>query len=358
MTTCTSGRMGFVLSASPEARMQGVCDGMTVRHAGRYCPSAIFLPVDWDLYRDASERMLDVLTTYSPLLEPQGLNRAYLDVTGSTSLFGEPRIIAGDIHRKIQEEIGIAPSIGISGNKLISSAVTTKCKPGKTSIVPPSREGEFLAPLDIRILPGIGEKIEKKLHVLGIHTIGELASISEATIVRQFGVVGSKLHKSAQGIDHTPVLALYPPNDISISHRFDLACGACEPELADHFILRMCEVLSNKLKNRNQRTGCVSLELEFESEMSCCHAYTPKTPTSSTDELHFISNRLFRDLASGAGITAISITAADLKSAQGVQLNLLDDSEQRWRLNSILQSIQSKFGERAVVKGSALTAAG
>lgn len=358
VVTRVYGGVEFVVSASPEAKLQGVYEGMAARHAGRYCPDAHFVAADWNEYKDASEKMLDVLTAYSPLIEPSGLDKAFLDVTGTSSLFGNARSIADNIHRKISEEIGIAPSIGIAQSKLIACAVTTKCKAGKTLVVLPGGEKEFIAQFDVRILPGVGEKLEKKFHTLGIYTVGELAAISERTIVRQFGSIGSNLHKLAHGIDHSLVKAIYPPDTISILHRFDLACDTCEPEFADAFITLLCEEISIKLQSRNQRVGNISLRIEFEDGRSSTGLYTSKSPISSFHEIRSIAIRLFRELVCDSGIISINIIGSDLKSTCGVQLNLLEDNERKQRLDSTIRNVRSRFGEKSIIEGSALMMAG
>ena len=354
VVTHRSGRGEFVVSASPEAKLQGVRAGITSRRAGRYCPDGIFLPVDWKLYKEASRKVLDILSYYSPLLEPQGLDRAYMDVTGCYALFESPRAIAREVRQKVMREVKVPISIGIAESKLAASAAASIVKAGEYLEVKPGAEKDVLAPLSVSFLPGVGEKIEKRLLALGILTIGELAAIPERMLARQLGVAGSRLHKLALGIDHSPVAALYPPEIIISEHTF----GEHPPilgEVLQAYLLRMSDELSGKLRDRNQKTGKVSLRLEFENGEVYSSSYIPKTPLSSIRELYVASKRLI-GFETEERIVSIKLALSDLRAAGGIQLSYLDDTERRARIEALLRSVRSRFGDHALVLGEALAA--
>ena len=351
--THRSGGGEFVVSASPEAKLQGVREGITSRRAGRYCPDGVFLPVDWKLYKEASRKVLDILSYYSPLLEPHGLDRAYMDVTGCFALFESSRSIAREVRQKVVQAIKVPISIGIAENKLAASAAASIVKAGECLEVKPGTEKDLLASLSVSYLPGVGEKIEKRLLALGIFTIGELAAIPERMLARQLGIVGSRLHKLALGIDHSPVTVLYPPEIIISEHTFGERPG--EPEVIQVYFLRMSDELSGKLRDGNQKAGKVSLRIEFESGEVYSSSYVPKIPVSSIREIYVASKRLI-GFETEERIVSIKLALSDLRAADGIQLSYLDDTERRARLDALLRNVRSKFGDRALVLGEALAA--
>lgn len=343
----------FVVSASLEAKLQGVREGMTARRAGRYCPDGIFLPADWKVYREASGMVFDILSNYSPLLEPQGLDRAYMDVTGCSALFGSLGSIVEEVQRRVKQEVGVPVSVGVARNKLASCAAASVVEVGGCLEVESGAEREFLAPLPVGCLPGVGPKIEKRLLTLGISAVGELASIPESVLIRQLGVIGGRLHRLALGIDHGPVAALYPPESIITEHTFDEE--PCEPEALRVYLLRMSDQLSAKLRNRNQKAGKISLRLEFENGEAAVCSYVPKTPVSSTHEIYITTKRILK--FEGMRVVSLRLTLSDLRSSGGIQLNFLEDTERRMRLELLLKNVRSRFGERALVFGEALMSA-
>ena len=368
IVTRRSGGTEVVVSASPEAKLDGVREGMTVRHAGRYCPSGIFLPADWGLYKEASENVLNTISDYSPLLEPHGLDRAYMDVTGCggqhrTSNIerrtsnGEHLRVAEEIRRKVRDEVGLTVSAGIAQNKLLAYAAASTCEAGEGSEIEPGGEREFLAPLPVSYLPGIGAKIEKRLLALGVVTIGELASIPSPMLFRQFGPVGSRLHRLAHGTDFSPVTALYPPEIIIIEHTFgDMYETPCEPEAVEPYLLRMSDRISAKLVERNRKAGMVSLRIGFDNGDSVSRSHVPKNAISSAHEIYSAATRILRTEMHGAAVVSIRLTLSDLRPVGGFQLDFLDDPERRMRIQALFGRIHARFGEKALIYGAALSA--
>ena len=350
---------------------------MTARHALRYCPTAVVIPADWDFYRETSEAVMDILSTYSPLLEPQSLDKAYMDVTGCSKLFGSPKRIALEIQRRVMDEIGVPVSVGIARNKLAACAASSACEPGGYMAVRPDTERDFIALLPVGSLNGVGTKIEKRLQVLGLRTAGELAAIPERLLVRQFGPLGSRLRTQSQGIDYTPVAALYPPSIIITEHTF--GCDdddPSEPEVVEAYLLRMCERLAMQLRKRDQQAGSLKLSLGYGS-MTESRFYAFKTPVSSAHGIYTGARRIYHQMVNpqtpppdplpqregdcsavpppseGGGqgegsVCGLKLTLSDLESGGGIQLSFIGDTERRRRLDSVLETIRSRFGDRAI----------
>jgi len=297
VVTRNSGGAEFVVSASREAAAQGARESMTARHAGRCCPDGIFVPASWDVYREASDAVMDILSKYSPLLEPQSLDRAYMDVTGCFSLFGSPESIASEVRRKVEKEVGVPISVGVARNKLVSGAASSAAGPSGCLEIEPGSEREFLSPFPVGRLWGIGPKIEKRLLNLGVTTVGELAAIPERLLIRQFGALGSRLRRLSLGIDHSRVMALYPPTTISTEHTFYCEEDEpCEPELVEAYLLRMCDRLAMKLRQKDKQAGMLTLRLEFERLPAVRRSYTPKSPVSSAHGIYTGARRIFRQM--------------------------------------------------------------
>ncbi len=397
LVTHKSGRGEFVVSASLECdgstslfsrRLDAVHVGksdvepshskdITARHALRYCPTAIVVPADWDFYRETSEAVMDILSAYSPRLEPDSLDKAYMDVTGCTKLFGSPKRIAQEVQRRVMDEIGVPVSIGIARNKLAACAASSACEPGGYMAVRPGTEAEFVSKLPVGSLNGVGPKIEKRLQVLGVRTTGDLAAIPERLLIRQFGALGSRLRTQSQGIDYAPVAALYPLPIIIIEHTFGYDdADPSEPGIVEAYLLWMCERLAMQMRKRDQQAGSLKLLLEYGSA-SESRFYAFKTPVSSAHDIYIGARRLWSAMArhrfdpggstpSGSppcqataqqsdvepshskAVCGLKLTLSDLESGSGIQLSLIGDAERRMRLDAVLETIRSRFGDRAI----------
>lgn len=201
------GNRGVVNTCSYEARKFGVRSAMPVSQARRLCPSAVYLESDYSYYSAASKQFHAILRDYTPVVEPAGADEAYLDVRGCEGLFGSPEEIARDIKRRINTEIGITGSVGVSANKLVSKVASDAGKPDGLVVVPAGHEAEFFAPRPIRELPMIGRKTAEVLQSLGVRTIGDLAALPVSALGSKFGPNhGAELHARALGIFDAPVL--------------------------------------------------------------------------------------------------------------------------------------------------------
>ncbi len=355
MVTHVSGKTAFVVSASPDAKLEGVREGMTSRHARRYCQSSVLLHADWGLYKEVSEKVLEILSKYTPLLEPQGLDRAYLDVTASRNLFGSPESIAREAGRRIMKGVGLPCAIGIASNKFVARAATERCSPGRILRVESGREGEFLSPLSISHLPGVGPKNEKRLLTLGVRTIGDLAAIPENMLVRQFGSQGSKLHNLAIGMDYSPVLPMYPPDIITAGQRFDFE-EPCEAQELDPYIIQLCDSAAMEIASRNRKAGMASVVIQLIDGTVHGDSCIPKSPIASSCEIYSAVSHLILPLMDGCGVESISIVLSDLSAMKGVQLSLLGDMQSSYILRDVFARLHSRFGPNSITYGSSMNA--
>ena len=206
---------GVVSAASYEARRFGVHSAMPIGRAARLCPHAAFLPVDMVKYAHVSRRIMEVLAEFTPLMEAISIDEAFLDVSASRALMGDGPTIAARIKARIREAVGLAASVGVASNKFVAKVASDLEKPDGLVVVAPGAEADFLAPLPIARLWGVGKVTAAELESIGVRTIGQLAVIPEAHLQARFGASGAGLRGLALGHDDRPVEAFAPPKSMA-----------------------------------------------------------------------------------------------------------------------------------------------
>src|SRR5580704_19645684 len=196
-----ANQRGVVSAASYEARKFGVHSAMPLRTAARLCPRAIFVDGHPARYREYSGRVFEVLNRFSPLVEMASIDEAYLDMTGTERLHGPPLRAAHALHETMKAETRLNCSIGIATARLVAKVVSDQAKPNGVMWIVPGAEAAFLAPLDVRKIPGVGKVTEKNLHALSIRKVGDLARLDEGFLAERFGKWGLALAGKARGLD-------------------------------------------------------------------------------------------------------------------------------------------------------------
>src|SRR4030088_3096776 len=192
---------GVVSAASYEARKFGVHSALPLRTAAKLCPQAIFVDGHPERYREYSEKVFKVLTTFSPQVEMASIDEAYLDMTGTARLHGPPLKAAHALHGRMKDKTLLNRSVGIGRSRLIAKVSSAQAKPNGVLWVVPGEEAKFLAPLDVREIPGVGKVMESNLHALGIKKVGDLARLEETELENRFGKWGLALSGKARGED-------------------------------------------------------------------------------------------------------------------------------------------------------------
>jgi len=211
---------GVVSTASYEARKYGIHSAMPLRRAYRLCPEAIFLPVDYDEYMRVSEKIKDILRSFTPLIENVGIDEAFLDIT---DIDMESEEVAKKIKERIKKEVGLTCSIGIGPNKLIAKIASDMKKPDGLTIISEEDIKGTIWPLPARKLWGVGPKTERRLNEMGILTIGDLASVPLESLTEDFGKsYGNYLYESSKGVDESPVITYWEPKSISRETTFQI----------------------------------------------------------------------------------------------------------------------------------------
>jgi DNA polymerase-4 len=342
---------GVVSAASYEARVFGVQSAMPLRTAARRCPDGVFLPGRPDRYRELSEQVMGIFASYTPLVEPISLDEAFLDVTASAAVFGDGETIARTIKKRVLEEVGLVVSVGVATNKLCAKVASDLRKPDSLVIVPPGGEAEFLAPLPIRRLWGVGPQLQAALADYGVTTIGQLAALPEATLHRRFGRHGDDLASRARGIDRGPVQTLHAPKSVGHEHTFGTDTrdrGRLEATLLD-----LAESVGTRLRRHGLAARALQLKLRYEGFETLTRQAPLPHPTREATPLYETAVALLRrTLVEGRAVRLVGLTAISLTDAQ--QLTLFDAPERTERLTHSIDVVRERFGERAITRARLL----
>ena len=225
------GKRSVVCAASYEARRFGVRSAMAATYAERLCPEAIFVPPDFPRYRAVSRATREIFSRHTDLIEPLSLDEAYLDVTENKTGLATATRVASSIRRKIREELNLTASAGVAPNKCLAKIASDWRKPNGLFVIQPAEVEDFLTPLPVGRIPGVGKVTEAKLARLGLQTVGEIRARSLEELEHSFGRYGKRLHELARGIDDSPVLPDRPTQSISAEDTFeeDVLLAETEP---------------------------------------------------------------------------------------------------------------------------------
>ncbi len=238
---------GVVSTASYEARVFGVRSAMPLRTAAALCPNAIFVPVNGGKYSAASKHVMEVLGRFSPLVEQLSIDEAFLDVTGTETLFGSGEDVARRLKEAVHAETQLTISVGVASNRLVAKIASDLKKPDGLVVVPPGTEREFLAPLPIERLWGVGGSTRKALADYDVRTIGDLAALPQDVLVRRFGKHGGDLALRAQGVGETVVGNHEGAKSVSQETTFDTDVG--EWERLEQTLLALSEGVARRLRD-------------------------------------------------------------------------------------------------------------
>ncbi|MGO9208944.1 MAG: DNA polymerase IV, partial [Terriglobales bacterium] len=257
---------GVVSAASYEARRFGVHSAMPLRTAARQCPHASFVDGHPERYREYSHKVYCVLGRFSPKVEMASIDEAYLDMTGTERLHGPPLRAAHALHAAIKGETRLNCSIGIATSRLVAKVSSDQAKPNGVLWVLPGEEACFLAPLDVRKIPGVGKVLEKSLHDLGIRKVGDLAALDESFLDERFGKWGLALAGKARGLDaggwfDSEIGENDQPKSISHEHTFNQDTASVEQ--LESTLARLSEMVCRRLREHGLYARTVQLKLRY-----------------------------------------------------------------------------------------------
>ena len=346
-----SGR-GVVSAASYEARVYGVRSAMPISKAARLCPHAAFLPVDMEKYRRVSTEIMAILDGFSPLVEPISVDEAFVDLTGTESLFGPPAAAMRAIKARIRAETGLTASAGLATNKFIAKVASDLEKPDGMVFVPAGREAAFLAPLPIGRLWGVGRVMADALSGLGIITIGQLQGMPRRVLVRRFGQHGVELHDLAFGRDDRSVEPYTAPKSMGAEETFESDCR--DPARLAAVLRGQAERVARELRADGLAAARLTLKLRFTDFHTITRAVTAE-PTQDGLELYRRAHTLLAREAVDQPVRLIGLSASGLGPAGAGQLSLLDPAAlRRERLARVVDGLAERFGDDVVRPASLL----
>jgi DNA polymerase-4 len=280
------GNRSVVCAASYEARTFGVRSAMPAVRAERLCPEAIFVPPDFTRYRAASTAAREIFQRHTDLIEPLSLDEAYLDVTeNKTNLLTATRV-AKTIREQIREELQLTASAGVAPNKFLAKIASDWRKPDGLFVIQPHEVQDFLLPLPVGRIPGVGQVTESRMKSAGIATVGDLYRLEFSDLENRFGSYGTRLYQLARGIDHNPVVANRVSKSISAEDTFQVDIPLAETEQQ---IRRLAEKVWRASRDNVRGAKTVVLKLKTKEFNSLTRSVTPSVPPSSFDELATIA---------------------------------------------------------------------
>ncbi len=346
-----TGDRGVVAAASYEARKFGVHSAMPIRTARRLCPTCIFVPVDGATYQRVSREVMAILRRFTPLVEPVSIDEAFLDVTASRALFGDGPTIARQIKDTIQGELRLTASVGVARTKLVAKIASDLRKPDGLVVVPPGDEAAFLAPLPISRLWGVGPQTAAVLRDFNVATIGDLAAMDRASLVRRLGKHGASLVDRAHGIDADPVDDPDRAKSISHEHTFDV--DTSDPEVLERTLLAMAEGVSGRLRAAGARAATVTVKVRDTAFRTVTRQRTLAEPTDLTEPIWRTALDLARPEMRGKRIRLLGVSASGMGEREQLGLFEADDPRQR-RATVAADELRRRFGPRAVTRARLL----
>jgi DNA polymerase-4 len=347
------GERGVVSAASYEARKFGVHSAMPLRTAAKMCPQAIFVDGHPERYREYSEKVFTVLQSFSPQVEMASVDEAYLDMTGTARLHGPPLKAAHSLHQRMKAETRLNCSVGIGSSRLIAKVSSAQAKPNGVLWIIPGEEPKFLAPLDVRAIPGVGKVMESNLHALGIKKVGDLARLEESELEERFGKWGLAVAGKARGEDaggwfDSEVGADTEAKSISHEHTFNE--DTADSAQIESTLMRLSEMVGRRLREANFHARTIQLKLRYSDFTTLTRAHTLPSPTQLDNEIFEQVRTLFhKNWKKGAHIRLLGVQASSF-TAEADQINLLESGRQRrWKdALAAADRLRDKFGESSV----------
>ena len=346
----TGGR-GVVLSASYAARAFGVRSAMPVGRAQRLCPHAVFVPPRHRIYAATSKEVMAIFGTVTPEVEPLALDEAFLDVAGALRRLGRPAAIAARIRAQVAQQQGITCSVGVAPSKFVAKIASARCKPDGVLVVPRAGVLDFLHPLPVAALWGVGERAGEALARLGLRTVGDIAHTPLDTLQRELGAAhGAHLAALAWGRDERRVTPRTPDKSIGAEETF--ARDIDDPDRIRRELLRLSGRTAQGLRAGGYVARTVSVKLRLASFKTLTRSRTLPYPTDIAREIYATACALYESsgLDQGARLRLVGVRASGLAPAASANAQLtLDDRPVGWReAERAVDQLARRFGASAV----------
>ncbi|MFI5832870.1 DNA polymerase IV [Micromonospora sp. NPDC051300] len=349
------GPRGVVSSASYEARRHGVRSAMPTARARALCPGAVYLPPDFAAYSEASRAVMAIFRDVTPLVEPLSLDEAFLDVAGARRLFGPPAAIAALIRRRVAEEQRLTCSVGVASSKFVAKLGSTRAKPNGLLVVPADGVLDFLHPLPVSALWGVGERSAEALRRLGLRTVRDLAEAPPGLLRRAVGEASAAhLHELAWGRDPRGVSPEHVEKSIGAETTFET--DVTDPGEIRRALLALADKAGARLRAAGQVGRTVSLKVRFADFRTISRARTLAVPTDTAREMFDTAWALWGVLAPTEPVRLVGVRMEGLAPAQETPRQLtLGEPERGWReAEAAADAAAARFGRSVIGPASLL----
>ncbi len=372
-----AGARGVVASCTYEARMYGVHSAMPSVRARQLCPDAIFLSGRHGRYAEVSAELQRILHDVTPMVEPIGLDEAFMDVEGAVRLLGPPEVIALGLRGRVHDELHLNCAVGIGRSKMIAKLASRAAKPRATRaglepgpgvyLVTPDEELSFLHGHDVEALWGVGPATAKRLHDLGVRTVGDLATLPLDTVTRRLGKAsGAHLAALARGEDPDPVRPDRPTK--SIGHEETFSQDLVDPHELERHVLRMSESVATMLRGASTTARTITVKVKFKDLSLQTRSHTLARAIATGSAIGQVAAALLAGIDPGEGIRLLGVSASGLTVGGVDQLSFdlgdgLDESsesalarEQSWHdVTAAVDAIRTRFGTSSVGSAAHVT---
>ncbi len=348
---------GVVLAASYEARKFGLRSGMGARTARRLCPQAIAVEARWEAYLEASRAVYDIFIDTAPTVEKISIDEAFLDVAGLDRISGSPERIAARLRRRVRDEVGLPITVGVATTKLLAKVASNEGKPDGLLVVPSGGELEFLHPLSVDKLWGVGPATARNLEPCGIRTIGDAARVSEQDLVAILGRAGGRrLHALAHNRDPRPVRTGRSRRSFGSQSARNFSTSS--PSAVEAVLTALVDRVTRRMRAKKRIGRTVILRMRFADFSRASRSRTLARPTADTRPILTAGRALLADARPtirDRGLTLVGITVTNLDGGGcGAQLELPVDGPAEAALDRALDEVRDRFGSTAVTRAALL----
>lgn len=345
-----ASRHSIILAKSGPAKKYGIQTGEPLFQAREKCPDLVVVPPDYGLYVEASRHFVDMLREFSPLVEQYSIDEAWVDMTGTQRLYGDPRLAAEKMRERIWTELGFTVNVGISTNKLLAKMAGDLEKPNKVHTLYPEEIPDKMWPLPVRDLFLVGAATEAKLKGLGIYTIGQLAKADVAVLRKRFGKHGETIWHFANGRNADMVLPEAAENK-GYGNAITTARDVTDRETGYRVLLSLCETVAMRMRKDGKSGSCVTIQLRTSDFNTFSHQLQLHGATNITTELFYAACRALDEAWDGqTPLRQMGVQVTKLAKEPYQQYDLFSDLtpvqfERKLRLDEAVDSLRDKFGE-------------
>lgn len=347
---------GVVLAASYEAKAHGVCTAMGGRQAALLCPDAVVVPPRMTAYARASDAVFAVFRDTTPLVEPLSVDEAFLDVAGLRRTAGEPVAIAARLRARVRDEVGLPITVGVARTKFLAKVASQEAKPDGLLLVPPGRELQFLHPLPVRRLWGVGARTEEKLRAHGIETVAQVAELNEATLASMIGsAMGRQLYCLARNIDRRRVVTGVRRRSVGAQRALGRRGNGMSHNEIDAVVVNLVDRITRRMRAAGRTGRTVTLRLRFDDFGRATRSHTLPGATASTEPILAAARELVGAAApviAERGLTLIGFAVSNIDRDGAQQLELpFGPGPDLVAVDRAVDRVRERFGNSALTRG-------